>query len=402
VVCESALAFFNDSILPPHAYAGPKSGYLSWILARHNEQVEPDRQIRMGTCWWLVGEKPPEDGSPVAEPDYDVDDYARRVINGEFGSGMRRRRALEALDVSYERVQNRVNEILGSSFRFDLSNLDTQAAAYAATGTRDERITAGREDYANTINVLLEDWCSIAGGFLLTRSVTEDGSVVTYLDTLASQGTMCGQEIRYGRNLLEFEENLDADGLYTRLVPLGPKQSGGQPLTIASVNSGKIYLEDSTLAGIYGKITATETFSDCKTAAALKTAGQQRLGEMLGEALSLTVDAVDLRRLGAEPGAFFPGAWVRVVSPGHGYDEYLECVKIQRDWQRPDRDKYTFGVTRSGLSDAVTTALRAVGRTSGTVGTVEVTVAGVVTDLGDLTQRVEALEERNTAGSGGA
>lgn len=55
-------------------------------------------------------------------PVLDIDDLARRVINGEFGNGDERKARLFP---NYDAVQNRVNEILGCSVRreVDIENL---------------------------------------------------------------------------------------------------------------------------------------------------------------------------------------------------------------------------------------------------------------------------------------
>ena len=55
VDCEGALAFLNDSILPPHSWhedTGTKQEYLNWMLNTHNEQVNEDRRIYPGNIYW--------------------------------------------------------------------------------------------------------------------------------------------------------------------------------------------------------------------------------------------------------------------------------------------------------------------------------------------------------------
>ena len=43
---------------------------------------------------------------------------ANKVIRGDYGNGKKRRDELEALGLSYEQIQNKVNELLGCSFRY--------------------------------------------------------------------------------------------------------------------------------------------------------------------------------------------------------------------------------------------------------------------------------------------
>lgn len=50
-----------------------------------------------------------------------LDQLANAVIQGEYGNGQARRDALQGLVYSYEEIQNRVNELLGSSFRYEVT-----------------------------------------------------------------------------------------------------------------------------------------------------------------------------------------------------------------------------------------------------------------------------------------
>lgn len=59
----------------------------------------------------------------------DVDDLARRVINGEFGNGDARK---AALGKRYAEVQARVNELLGGGSSSSSSSVDIDALARAA------------------------------------------------------------------------------------------------------------------------------------------------------------------------------------------------------------------------------------------------------------------------------
>lgn len=76
----------------------------------------------------------------------EINDLAERVINGEFGNGEERRKAIEAEGYSYEAVQNRVNELLGDTFRFEEANdevtesLETTGDAADVVAKRIERL----------------------------------------------------------------------------------------------------------------------------------------------------------------------------------------------------------------------------------------------------------------------
>ena len=69
--------------------------------------------------------KPVEDTIEVIA---ELDEIANRVISGEFGNGETRFKALEDLGFSWKMVQNRVNEMLGSNYRYELSEEEVAAA----------------------------------------------------------------------------------------------------------------------------------------------------------------------------------------------------------------------------------------------------------------------------------
>lgn len=69
----------------------------------------------------------------------EIDEYARRVIGGEFGNGETRIEQLEALGASFEEVQNRVNELLGCEKRYEVQ---TKKADKETNGLSKELDTA--------------------------------------------------------------------------------------------------------------------------------------------------------------------------------------------------------------------------------------------------------------------
>ncbi len=78
----------------------------------------------------LSGEGESSSGGSENSSSVDIDDLARRVINGEFGNGDDRRNVLGS---NYSAVQARVNEMLGcgSSSSGDSDCVDIEALAWA-------------------------------------------------------------------------------------------------------------------------------------------------------------------------------------------------------------------------------------------------------------------------------
>lgn len=48
VVCEGALSYLNDTKMRSETYLGDPSGFVQWILDKHNEKVETSKRIRPG------------------------------------------------------------------------------------------------------------------------------------------------------------------------------------------------------------------------------------------------------------------------------------------------------------------------------------------------------------------
>ena len=66
-------------------------------------------------------------------------DLANRAIRGDFGNGEERRATLEAMGECYELVQNKVNELKGSTFRYDVAMKEsTETTKEAAEATKEE------------------------------------------------------------------------------------------------------------------------------------------------------------------------------------------------------------------------------------------------------------------------
>lgn len=361
LVCEGGLAFLNDSIIAPNdtsiysyssstktgSYSGAAETYVENVLTAHNGQVGSDRQIQMGH----VSDSPADEtdgtvpyaGYTVNGTYYTIEQLARQVINGSWSSGATRRRRLENAGICYELVQNKVNELLGYSNRFPLP-----ASAYTNGTVTSALVDVSVTDYKTAWDTLQADGITDTGYTLVARAEEVNGEIVVYLDMLSREGSQGEQEIAFGRNILDLDEYIDAADVYTRVIPLG--KNG---LTISSVNSGAIFLENTTLSAVYGQITKVIQHTDVSAAKQLKAAGEEDLKAMLSAAISLTIKAVDLTITGDASEAFYVGGWNRVYSPPHGYDEYLQCTRIVRNLQDPGKDEFTFGATRNGVSATV-------------------------------------------------
>lgn len=66
---------------------------------------------------------------------------------------------------------------------------------------------------------------------------------------------------------------------------------------------------------------------------------------------SITVSALDLKTLGVDVDPIQLGYSIRVISPIHNIDTYMQCTAINLDFDNVANNTYTFGKTVTGISD---------------------------------------------------
>lgn len=95
-----------------------------------------------------------EDAAETAE---DLLEMANKVIRGDYGNGQARKDKLEELGYSYELIQNKVNELLGCSFRYEVAEgqaLKTTEESTEATGKQAEALDELNKKYEVVGNLL--------------------------------------------------------------------------------------------------------------------------------------------------------------------------------------------------------------------------------------------------------
>lgn len=219
-------------------------------------------------------------------------------------------------------------------------------------------ITCENYNYPTTIDEITEQILNTVGGELVIR--LENG--VRYIDLIAESeedGTVnyANQTIEFGTNLLDITEYITAENVFTVIVPLGGSLNdsdgnvSNEKLTITSVNDGKDYIENATAINLFGRIERRVEWTDVDDAATLKSLATKELSNNIKMAVSLTVTAVDLHLLNVNVDSIKVGNWVRVISIPHELDTYFKCTKIVYDFENPENNEYSFGVTTMSLTD---------------------------------------------------
>lgn len=196
---------------------------------------------------------------------------------------------------------------------------------------------------------LLDNLINKLGGCLQFR----EASGKRYLDWVDPTDNISDQVIEFGRNLINFDEYIDASKIYTYEIPLGKVPDGEQTrINIMSVNDGYPHVQSETGMNIYGRIEKLVVFDDIDDPNLLKTTAQADVDNAINEAVTIEIRAVDLKDLGVNPNRIEVGQYVRVISKPHGVDSYFLCSKIDLDLLNAGNSVYTLGTSESSLIDS--------------------------------------------------
>lgn len=167
----------------------------------------------------------------------------------------------------------------------------------------------------------------------ITRMPTEEGS----------------QKIEFGKNLIDFEEFVDASNVYNTVIPVGAgnisifSDNGEDEFSPLPLEDRAYYVHgglDSDINGMIDKVIEFDTITDRSD---LWEAAQTVL--MSGGGMSsseFTINAIDLHLLDVDTQAISVGQNIRVVSEPHGVDTDFVCYKTEIDILNPDSSSYTF------------------------------------------------------------
>ncbi len=229
-----------------------------------------------------------------------------------------------------------------------------------------QKVEVESDQYSDTYSEIESRLLNAYGGYLVV-SETTDGK--RQLDLVKDYGDNYGQSIEFAVNLLDLKERISAEDVFTVLIPLGAAQINNDgefdtPLTVASVNNGKDYIQDDDAVALYGRIERTYTWDHVTDAAGLLERGREYLRN--GVAVqTLTIKAVDMHFLDDSQKAIRLLDRVHIVSDPHGIDLTMVCTKIVLDPLNPENTQYTFGEKPRTLTENVVNHDNNLGKLSG-------------------------------------
>lgn len=182
------------------------------------------------------------------------------------------------------------------------------------------------------------------------------GYIVPYLDQtttgiqwLSDYGTKTDQIIQFGKNLLDFEEYIDASQIFTAVRPYGKEVNGTR------ISLPEMFIEDQQAIETFGRIETTAFFDEIEDVNVLRTEAQKFLRTGINQAVTISLKAFDLHIIDADEQRIRLGNMVRSVSVPHSIDAYFLCTKMGLDLENPDNSTYVFGSTQRTISELTDT-----------------------------------------------
>lgn len=227
----------------------------------------------------------------------------------------------------------------------------------------------------STMTELKEDFTDNLGGIFRVRY---EGNK-RYLDYLADSPNTCSQIIRLGKNLTDYNSNIDSSDIATAIIPLGAKldtpavEGLETRLDIKSVNHGLDYVCNQTAVNNFGWIYKIVEWDDVTTPEALKSKGEKYLSNIQYENIVIIAKAVDLHWTNDQIEQFKLSDKIRVLSEPHGLDKYFRLTKQVLHLENPENDTITLGkeekltlsAKSSQASEEIRKAMESITPTSG-------------------------------------
>lgn len=205
--------------------------------------------------------------------------------------------------------------------------LDYQAVARWQLGTVDY---ASEFQYSFENDNLLTAFLSIASPLTDEYAWSFDFTTSPWTVSLLAASESDASEIRLGRNVESVKIDIDRSNLCTRMYPLGYGEGVNQ-LTVADVNDGYKYIEDTAAQALWGIVTSVYTDTSVTDAATLKAMAQALLDIRKTPEITVTVSALDLYALTGEPfDAFYAGRLCRVELPDYGISLRCRVISIAK------------------------------------------------------------------------
>lgn len=232
----------------------------------------------------------------------------------------------ESISAHFSRLVDMHNSQVESDKQFAVGIVNVDKATESQTFKTDS--------YRTTSAAMSDDLTGVFGGYIRTR---RSGGTV-YLDYIGDYGKAGNQNIEFGVNMIDVSESVSSDDIFTVLLP-----TGAEGVTMEGITGSK-YVKIPNAVERYGTVVRAVSFSDIKEAGAeLMQAAYDYIEKNYKEMPpTLTLTAIDLKRLDFALDGFELGTRIGVLSEPHGINGSPVCSKISYNLEYPEKNIYLF------------------------------------------------------------
>ncbi len=232
----------------------------------------------------------------------------------------------ESVSAHFSRLVDMHNRQVESDKQFAVGIVNVDKATESQTFKTDS--------YRTTSAAMSDDLTGVFGGYIRTR---RSGGTV-YLDYIGDYGKAGNQNIEFGVNMIDFSESVSSDDIFTVLLP-----TGSEGVTMEGITGSK-YVKIPNAVERYGTVVRAVSFSDIKEAGAeLMQAAYDYIEKNYKEMPpTLTLTAIDLKRLDFALDGFELGTRIGILSEPHGINGSPVCSKISYNLEYPEKNIYLF------------------------------------------------------------
>lgn len=232
----------------------------------------------------------------------------------------------ESISAHFSRLVDMHNSQVESDKQFAVGIVNVDKATESQTFKTDS--------YRTTSAAMSDDLTGVFGGYIRTR---RSGGTV-YLDYIGDYGKAGNQNIEFGVNMIDVSESVSSDDIFTVLLP-----TGAEGVTMEGITGSK-YVKIPNAVERYGTVVRAVSFSDIKEAGAeLMQAAYDYIEKNYKEMPpTLTLTAIDLKRLDFALDGFELGTRIGILSEPHGINGSPVCSKISYNLEYPEKNIYLF------------------------------------------------------------
>lgn len=220
----------------------------------------------------------------------------------------------------------------------------------------DETLTFDKNpyDWPRALDALTTNITDVFGGYLkiLYRPNSRELVYMTSPDRSAKK------TLQFGRNLLDLEENIDCNDVFTRLHIFGKVLSDGTSrLNVQTPSGGQFpnkYIDaDKRAIDKFGIIERIMIFDEITNQRRLREKGIELLRAATSLPSSFSVKAIDLSGIDQSFSKYEVGDDVLVESFPHDFKANFVCTKARINIFDQSQSEYSFGMGTDSLTDRV-------------------------------------------------